>query len=127
MISVRQYAGYVGAVIVLLGIVGLIAGEGHLFGIINIDIAEDIIHLLTGGLMAYVGFASSDVSLAKMVVGGLGVVYLLVGIIGFVNTTVFGLFPSGYTIADNLVHLVLGVLGIVVAWVLTSSSSTMKV
>jgi hypothetical protein len=127
MISVRQYAGYVGAVIVLLGIVGLIAGEGQLFGILNIDIAEDIIHLLTGGLMVYVGFASSDVSLAKMVVGGLGVVYLLVGIIGFIDPKVFGLFPSGFTIADNLVHLVLGVLGILVAWVLTSSSTTMKV
>lgn len=127
MIPVRQYAGYVGAVIVLLGIVGLIAGEGHLFGLINIDIAEDIIHLITGGLMVYVGFAQSDVALARTVVGGLGVVYLLVGIVGFISTTVFGLFPSGYTWADNLVHLLLGVLGIAVAWFLSSTSSTMRV
>ncbi len=127
MIPVRQYAGIVGIVVLLLGVAGLALGEGHLFGLINIDIAEDIIHLVTGGLMAYVGFAQSDVSLARTVVGGLGVVYLLVGVVGFISTTVFGLFPSGYTWADNVVHLLLGVLGIAVAWLLPSNSGQMRV
>ncbi|MGA7732820.1 MAG: DUF4383 domain-containing protein [Chloroflexia bacterium] len=127
MIPVRQYAGIIGAVVVLLGIVGLIAGEGHLFGLINIDIAEDIVHLLTGGLMLYVGFAQSDNSLARTVVGGIGIVYLLVGIIGFLSATLFGLIPSGYTWADNVVHLLLGVLGIGVAWLIPDRSSTMRV
>jgi hypothetical protein len=127
MIPVRQYAGIIGAVVVLLGIVGLIAGEGHLFGLINIDIAEDIVHLLTGGLMLYVGFAQSDNALARTVVGGIGIVYLLVGIIGFLSATLFGLIPNGYTWADNVVHLLLGVLGIGVAWLIPDRSSTMRV
>lgn len=126
MIPVRQYAGIVGVVVLLLGVVGLFM-EGHLFGLVNVDIAEDIIHLLTGGLMAYVGFAQSDVSLARTVVGGLGVVYLLVGIVGFISSTVFGLFPSGYLITDNIVHLALGVLGIAVAWLLPSNSAASSV
>ncbi len=127
MIPARQYARIVGSLIVLLGIVGLFAGEGQLFGLINIDIAEDIIHLGTGGLMVYVGFGQSDVSLARTVVGGLGVIYLLVGIVGFIDNNVFGLFPSGYSLADNIVHLLLGLLGIGVGWLLTSNTSQMSV
>lgn len=54
--------------------------------------------------------------LARNVVGGLGVVYLLVGILGFIVPTLFGLLPSGYTIVDNLIHLAAGVLSITVAF-----------
>ncbi len=84
----------------------------------NIDIVEDIIHLGTGGLMAYVGFfqRDNDGLLRSSVVGGLGVVYLLVGVLGFIVPSLFGLLPSEYSIADNLIHLTLGVLGIAVAW-----------
>lgn len=124
---VRTYAGIVGVVVLLLGVVGLIVGEGHLFGFLNIDIAEDIIHLLTGGLMAFVGFAQTDTSLARTVVGGLGIVYLLVGILGFLSATIFGLIPSGYTLGDNIVHLALGILGIAVAWLLPSTAATERV
>lgn len=123
MIPVRQYAGIVGVVVILLGLVGLFI-EQPLFGLINVDLAEDIIHLLTGGLMAYVGFAQSDVSLARTVVGGIGVIYLLVGIIGFIDPRVFGLLTNPYTWADNAVHLILGVLGIGVAWLIPGRATT---
>lgn len=43
-------------------------------------------------------------------------VYLLVGILGFVLPTLLGLIPSSYTIFDNLLHLALGVLSLVVAF-----------
>jgi hypothetical protein len=45
----------------------------------------------------------------------LGVVYLVVGILGFVVPMMFGLLPDGYTIFDNLLHLALGIVGIAVA------------
>ena len=113
---VRQYAQIVGIVVVLLGVVGLIAGEQSLFGAVNIDIMEDIVHLVTGGLLAYVGFAQRDTDLVRNVVGGIGVVYLLVGLLGFVTPMLFGLLPHGYSTLDNILHLALGVLGIAVAW-----------
>ena len=124
MSTVRQYAGVVGVVLLLLGIVGLIAGEGYLAGIINIDIAEDIVHIVTGALMAYVGFAQKDNALARMVVGVLGAVYLLVGIIGFISANLFGILQHNYTTADNIVHLALGVLGLVVAYALPRNDTT---
>jgi hypothetical protein len=120
---VGQYALVVGAVIVLLGVGGLLLGEQSLFGLLNIDLAEDLIHLVTGGLMVYVGLAHRDNALARNVVGGLGVVYLLVGLLGFVVPDLFGLLPHRYSIVDNLLHLVLGVLGIVVAWVLPRAAT----
>lgn len=73
---VREYGKVVGVSVVLIGIVGLLLGQRSLFGALNIDIAEDVTHLVTGGLLAYVGFAKGDSALARTVVGGIGVVYL---------------------------------------------------
>jgi hypothetical protein len=39
----------------------------------------------------------------------------LVGILGFVVPMLFGLIPTGYTLFDNLLHLALGVLSLVIA------------
>ena len=113
---VRQYAGIVGVVVILIGIAGLVLGERQLVGALNIDIVEDIVHLVTGGLLAYVGFGQRDDGLARNVVGGLGVVYLLVGVLGFVVPDLFGLLPHEYTVLDNIIHLALGALNIAVAW-----------
>ncbi len=112
---VREYAKYLGIALVLTGIVGIVLGDQSLGGLLNIDIVEDIIHIGSGALLAYVGFRGST-DLARTVVGGTGVVYLLVGLIGFVAPNLFGLLPHGYSIADNLLHLALGVAGIVIAW-----------
>ena len=113
---IRTYAGVVGVVIILIGVVGLLLGERPLLGLVNIDILEDIIHLVTGGLLAYVGFGQRDVGLARSVVGGLGVIYLLVGVLGFIIPMLFGLLPHGYSVVDNIIHLTLGVLSIAVAF-----------
>ena len=82
----------------------------------NIDVVEDLVHLLTGGLLAYVGFGQRDEGLARSVAGGLGAVYLLVGVLGFVIPMLLGLLPHGYSIVDNIIHLALGVAGIAVAF-----------
>ncbi len=111
-----MYAQIVGVVLLLVGVLGLILGEGLLLGILNIDITEDIVHILTGGILAYVGFGQADEGLARNVVGALGVIYLLVGVIGFIVPMLFGLIPSGYTLFDDLLHLGLGVLSLVIAF-----------
>ena len=112
---VQRYAQVLGVVLILVGIVGLLLGDRVWLGILNVDILEDIVHLITGGILAYVGFGRADLDLARNVVGGLGVVYLLVGILGFIVPMMLGLVPHGYTVFDNLLHLALGVLSIAVA------------
>ena len=81
--------------LLLLGVLGLLLGERALLGIVNIDIVEDIVHLITGGILAYVGFGLRNEGVARSVVGALGAVYLLVGVLGFVLPTLFGLLPHG--------------------------------
>ncbi len=121
---VREYGKVVGISVVLIGIAGLLLGQRSLIGALNIDIAEDVIHLVSGGLLTYVGFTKRDGGLARAVVGGIGVVYLLVGAISFAEANPLGLFPSEYSVLDNLIHLTLGVLAIAVAWVLPRRAPT---
>ncbi len=112
---IKRFAQILGVVLVLVGLVGLVLGDKVWLGILNVDIVEDIVHLATGGLLAYVGFSGMDLSAARGVVLALGVVYLVVGILGFVVPTMFGLIPNGYTVFDNLLHLALGGLSLAVA------------
>lgn len=113
---VRRYAGYLGIALLLTGLLGLVLGDRSLFGLLNIDLTEDIIHLVTGGLLAYVGFGQRDSSLARTAVGGLGVVYVLVGVVGFILPDLFGLLPHEYSTFDDLFHIALGLASIAVAW-----------
>jgi hypothetical protein len=112
----RIYAQVIGVVLLLVGVVGLVLGNQVWLGLLNVDILEDIVHLTTGGLLAYVGFGRTDLTLTRTVVGVLGVIYLVVGVVGFVVPMIFGLIPHGYTVFDNLLHLALGVLSIALAW-----------
>ena len=113
---VRLYAKVVGVSVIVIGLVGLVLGDKSLFGVLNIDIAEDAIHLFTGGLLVYAGFAR-DLRVTRALVGGIGIAYLVIGLISFAKPMLFGLLPSGYEVVlDNLIHLTLGVLGIVVGF-----------
>ena len=111
----RRYAQIIGVVLILVGIIGLVLGNKLFLGILNIDIVEDIAHLVTGGLYSYVGFGRTDLATARNVVLALGVIYLVIGILGFVVPMIFGLIPHGYTIFDDLLHLALGALSLAVA------------
>ncbi|MGH8903811.1 MAG: DUF4383 domain-containing protein [Egibacteraceae bacterium] len=110
---IKLFAKVVGVVLLLLGVVGLFTG-GHLLGLVNVDGVEDAIHLVTGALFAYVGFAGTQ-ALARTVVLVLGVIYVLVGIVGFFVPMFFGLAPAGFNLWDNLIHLLIGAIAVLVA------------
>lgn len=120
----RQYAGILGVVLILVGLLGLVLGERSWLGVLNVDILEDIIHLVTGGLLALVGFWNRGAEYARGVVGGVGVFYLLVGLLGFFVPTLFGLLPSGYTVWDNILHLALGILSLGIVYYSQRSGTT---
>jgi hypothetical protein len=116
----RVYATVTGASVVLIGIVGLLLGDQSLFGVLNIDLAEDAIHLLSGGALLAAGLLAHE-RVVRSVVGVIGGVYLAVGLLAFATPRMFGLIPHGYeTVLDNRIHLTLGVLGILIGFVLPS-------
>lgn len=45
---VKTYAVVLGAVLVLLGIGGLLLGDGVLLGLLNVDVLEDLVHVVSG-------------------------------------------------------------------------------
>jgi hypothetical protein len=115
---VRSYAQIVGVVILLVGVLGLVLGDQSLGGLLNIDLVQDIVHLVTGGVLAYAGFAIRDNATVRTAVGAIGVIYIALGVLGFIDRSLFGLLPNGYTIFDNLFHLGVGVLSVLVAWMI---------
>jgi hypothetical protein len=129
-VSVRQYAGIAGIIVLALGVIGVIArlisGSDYLFNLVNVSWTANQINLVTGGLMAYVAYGQSDTTLARTVVGILGIVYLLVFVVSLFSSTVFSFIGSGFTWADNIVHLVLGLAGIYVAY-MPGRSAELKV
>lgn len=112
--NARTYGQVIGVVLLALGVVGLLSGD-QLLGLINIEILEDVVHLAVGAALLYVGFMLKDAAMGRSIVTVIGVTLLLVGVIGFASPNLFGLLPKvGYNVIDNVVHLVLGALGIYV-------------
>jgi hypothetical protein len=110
----RTYAQLVGVVLVLLGVIGLLLGEQRLFGLLNVDLLEDLIHLASGGLLIYAGLPRRNARFTRGVVGALGAIYLLIGVLGFIIPFLFGLLPHGYSGLDNLIHVALGILNLLI-------------
>ncbi len=125
--TTRLFAQVVGVVLLLVGVVGGLLGDGLLGGLLNIDFAEDVIHIVTGGILAFVGFGRDEANIRNIIVGVVGVVYLLVGLLGFIfPPPYFGAIASSYTVVDNLIHLALGALALAAVFLSRGGESTAR-
>jgi hypothetical protein len=112
----RLYALVVGAVLVIAGIIGFAysasfgsPGEvDSVFGILDVNAWHNIVHLATGALgLLLFRTAAREYAL------GLGAVYLVVAIWGFIigdGESILGFIPVNTE--DNILHLALGVAGV---------------
>ena len=110
---ISLYAKVLGVLLVLLGLVGLLVGEGYLFGVFNVDLFEDVLHLLTGTVFLYAGFGGRDSSFVNKTVGILSISYLLYALVGLLYSPLLGFLPDALTLVDNLFHLSIGAAGLV--------------
>lgn len=115
----RLYATIVGALLVIAGIVGFFYSASfgapgeveEVFGLFAVNAWENVLHILTGAIGLFVaGYAARQYALA------LGALYLVAALWGFAigsGDSILGFLPVDT--ADNLLHAVLGVLGILAA------------
>jgi hypothetical protein len=118
----RLYSLVVGTLLVMAGIVGFFYnahfGSGNdvfgddpsvkVFGIFAVNGWDNVLHILTGavGLLA-AGYA------ARLYAFGVGLVYVVIAIWGFIIGSGDAILTIGpVNTADNVLHLILGVLGI---------------
>jgi len=110
-------ARVLGIVVGLLAIIGFFIEGEHLLGIMNVDLALDIIRLVLAIALLVVGFAAVPLSAVRAVLIIVGAMYVLMGILAFFDPTLFGMLPTGFTGFDIGFHLVVGIAALVVAFI----------
>jgi len=114
----QTFSLVIGWVLTIAGIVGFLYnadfGTGRhvpsdeIFGILSVNGWHNVVHIVTGalGLLA-LGYA------ARAYAGGLGVVYVVIAIWGFIlgnHENILGFIPVNTE--DNVLHILLGVAGL---------------
>jgi hypothetical protein len=114
------YAGVVGAVLVVTGIIGFFYNaeftsdksvRDAVFGVLDVNGWHNVVHILTGvlGLLAF----GAGVYAARTYAMALGIVYLAVAAWGFIvgdGESILSIVPVNTE--DNILHLLLGVAGV---------------
>jgi hypothetical protein len=113
------YAGAIGAVLVVAGIVGFFYSASfgspgsvdEVFGLLGVNAWHNLVHIATGalGLLAFAAGARASRTYALAI----GAVYIVVAIWGFIigsGESILGFIPINTE--DSVLHLVLGVLGL---------------
>ena len=102
-------AKIVGAVLVLVGLLGFVVNETLL--IFGVNTLHNLVHLLTGAALLAAGFIN-DGEYARPANLTLGAIYLLVAVLGYAGILVPDLLNTrADTVphADNTLHLLLGI------------------
>ncbi len=102
----KMYCQWVGIILIVLGVIGLLTGS-----LLGVDVRglHTWIHLISGVILAYLGFTGTAVKTGAQV---FGVIYTLVGILGFVSSATLAGLGVQTNVLYNLIHLVVGVLGL---------------
>jgi len=111
--SAKTYALWGGVILLVLGVIGIFTGNS-LAGL-NSEVLEDVIHIVAGAILAYGGWRGTAAQ-ASMWSKVFGIVFLVVGLVGFFDRNIFGLFSAGLGTIDNVVHLIYGAAGVYAGW-----------
>ncbi len=101
----KSWAIIIGIILLLVGIIGFFSGDAVL-EIFPVNLSHNIVHLITGAVFLWAGFASAEK--AKMANKWLGIIYILVAVIGFLGYLTF-LNVQGGNDPDNWLHVAIGV------------------
>ena len=103
----QTWAQSAGVLLVLAGLAGFAVGE--MLIIFGVNTLHNIVHILTGAVLAYAGFTTKAL---KQTLQALGAAYILVGIVGFFGVLSF----LNVNTPDNFLHLGLGAVSAYLGW-----------
>lgn len=112
----KLVAKILGIIVAALAIVGVFIEGTHLFGLMNVDIALDITRTVVALVLLYVGFGRVSDSAARLVVAIVGGMYIVMGLVTFIDPTHFGILPTGFTGFDVGLHLIVGAAAVVIGF-----------
>jgi hypothetical protein len=95
-------------VVAFLGVAGLFVESGHLFDLMNANIALDILRLGLAAYLIYAGFFTDSARIIKSALLTFTMLYLGLAVLGMIDSRIWGLLPAGLTGFDIAFHLVAG-------------------
>lgn len=101
----KKFATVVGFGFLLLGILGFFFE--NFLGIFHLDTVHNSIHL---GIGIWGVLASAKQTYSLHFTRSIGVLYLALGLLGFISPELFGLMPVGFS--ENVLHLVVGAIAL---------------
>jgi hypothetical protein len=101
----KQFCQIFGVVLLLIGIVGFLVPS---LGPLHFTMHHNLIHLASGALLAWAGFAGSG-GAARTMAQLFGVVYGLVTVLGFLGYANLGPIQLHLNTPYNVIHLVITV------------------
>jgi hypothetical protein len=104
----RRLAQILGSLIGFVALIGLISSDSRLYGLINADIAMDVMRIALAAALVYIGFARTSAHTMHSILAGTGTVYVALAILGIVQPELWGILPAGLTGFDNIVHAIAG-------------------
>ena len=108
MLNNKTLAKVLGVVLLAIGVLGFLVG-GSLLGF-GVNTLHNLVHLVTGAIFAWAGFAAD--APVKKVNQVLGIVYIAVGLIGLVGVLGF----LNTNLADNVLHLAIGAIAAAIGY-----------
>ena len=108
----KTYAMVIGAVLVLLGLVGFVYNP--ILGLFRVNLAQDLLHLVGGALILWLAMKGS----AKPTNMWVGIIALVVGLLWFAEGLDGGLLNLIFAInaAISYLHIAVGVVSLGVAY-----------
>jgi hypothetical protein len=98
----KAIAWMAGLFLVGHGLIGL-AIEGNHFLLFSTDFALDVLWLATGGALFFVSRADANEFLVRLVLAGVGFVFVVIGVLGLFDRFLFGAAPIGLAEGDHLI------------------------
>lgn len=121
----KTLATLFGVVFLLIGVLGFVPSitkDEMLLGIFHVNMAHNVVHLLSGAVALWAGMTSMGAS--RIYFRGFGVVYALVAVLGFMNPEgpVLGMVSNNP--ADTYLHVGIALVSLIIGFAPTGSSAT---